>query len=165
MRTHFSLSQHSYYPWLFAVLVLAVLFILPERRSPELLLPAIGSVAAFVHFLYLQHNQNTERFICLFLDFNARYDRLNNDLNELFLKDGALLLTNQEKQLLYDYFNLCAEEYLYFKAGYIDVEVWRSWLRGMRYFAGNTAIQSLWKEELTSGSYYGFTFALIDKTH
>jgi hypothetical protein len=73
------------------------------------------------------------------------------------------MLAADDKQLLYDYFNLCAEEYLYFKSGYVDAEVWQSWLRGMKLFASNPEIRRLWQEELESGSYYGFTLALIDE--
>lgn len=167
MRTPFNLRQRNYYPWLFLGLVVAAnalaFVLLPAKLSPELLLSITGAVAALVHFLYSQHNNNTERFIGLFRDFNARYDRLNNRLNALLLKDGALLLTAEDKQLLYDYFNLCAEEYMYLKSGYIDTEVWQSWLRGMQLFASNAEIRRLWKEELDSGSYYGFTLALIDQ--
>lgn len=167
MRTPFNLRQRTYYPWLFLALVVAAnalaFALLPAKVSPELLLSITGAVAALVHFLYSQHNNNTERFIGLFRDFNARYDRLNNRLNALLLKDGALLLTAEDKQLLYDYFNLCAEEYLYFKSGYIDTEVWQSWLKGMKPFVSNTEVCRLWEEELDSGSYYGFTLALIDQ--
>jgi hypothetical protein len=112
--------------------------------------------------LYSQHNQNTERFIDLFRDFNAQYDGLNNRLNALLLRDGNLVLTAEDEQLLYDYYNLCAEEFLYFKSGYIDTEVWQSWLRGMKYFASNAQVRRLWRKELESGSYYGFPMALID---
>lgn len=172
MRTPFNLRQRNYYPWLFLGLVVAanaiafflLPFILPAKISPELLLSITGSIAALVHFLYSQHNSNTERFIGLFRDFNARYDRLNNNLNALRLKDGSVLLTAEDKQLLYDYFNLCAEEYLYFRSGYIDTEVWQSWLQGMKLFALNAEIRRLWSEELHSGSYYGFSLALIDHT-
>ncbi len=168
MRTSFSLRQRNYFPWLFLALVIAangaIFILLPAKASPELLLSITGAIAALVHFLYSLHNHNTERFIALFRDFNAKYDRLNNKLNALLLKDGSLLLATEDKQLLYDYFNLCSEEYLYFKSGYIDTEVWESWLRGMKHFASNGEIRRLWSEELLSGSYYGFTLALIDAT-
>ncbi len=71
-------------------------------------------------------------------------------------------MTAEDTQVLYDYFNLSAEEYLYFKSGYIDGEVWAAWLRGMKYFATRPAIRRVWAEELQSGSYYGFTLAIID---
>lgn len=165
MQTPFSLRQRNYYPWLFLVLVVvanAIAFLLlSAKASPELLLSITGAIAALVHFLYAQHNQNTERFIELFRDFNARYDKLNNRLNTLFLQNSPLLSV-EDKLLLYDYFNLCAEEYLYQKSGYIDPEVWNSWLQGMKYFASNPKIRRLWDEELESGSYYGFSLLLLD---
>ncbi len=141
----------------------AAFLFFPARLSLEFLLSITGAIAALVHFLYSQHNHNTERLIGLFRGFNARHDRLNNRLNALLLKDGALLLNGKDKQLPYDYFNPCAEEYLYFKSGYVDVEVWQSWLRGMRYFSANAEVRCLWQEELASGSYYGFNLALIDE--
>lgn len=166
MQTPFNLRQRNYFPWLFLALVIAAnalaLWLLSPKASPELLLSVTGAVAALVHFLYSQHNHNTERFIGLFRDFNTKYDRLNNKLNMLLLKDGSFLVAIKDKQLLYDYFNLCSEEYLYFKSGYIDTEVWQSWLRGMKTFASNAEIRRVWQEELASGSYYGFSLTLID---
>jgi hypothetical protein len=168
VRTSFSLQRRSYYPWLFLILALsanaAVYFLLYRNESipQEALMSTIGFVAAFVHFLYSQHNHNTERFVGLFRDFNARYDGINDELNRLLLRDADLLLTSTDKQLLYDYFNLCAEEYLYFKSGYIDSEVWLSWLKGMKLFISDAKIRELWQKEIDSGSYYGFTLALIE---
>ena len=167
MRSTFSLRRRNYYPWLFMLLFVvvnaAIFLLLRDKVSHEIFLSTTGAIAALIHFLYSQHSQNTERFIGLFRDFNARYDRLNNRLDTLLVKDGALMLTNEDKQLLYDYFNLCAEEYLYFKSGYIDAEVWLSWLKGMKIFLSNSDVRRLWQEELNSGSYYGFTLALIDE--
>jgi hypothetical protein len=167
MRSTFSLRRRNYYPWLFILLVVvvntAIFLLLRDKASHEIFLSATGAVAALIHFLYSQHNHNTERFMGLFRDFNARYDLLNNRLNALMNKDGALLLTYEDIQLLYDYFNLCAEEYLYSKSGYVDSEVWLSWLKGMKYFASNREVRKIWQEEINSGSYYGFTLALIDE--
>lgn len=165
MRRLFSLRQRNYYPWLFLGLVIianGVLYrFLPLKASPELFLSVTGSVAALVHFFYSQYNHSTDRFIELFKDFNARYDHLNNKLNALVAKDGGLVLTPDDTLLLFDYFNLCAEEYLYFKSGYIDIDVWQSWLNGMRYFASNPEIRRIWLSELQSGSYYGFPPSLL----
>ncbi len=59
--------------------------------------------------------------------------------------------------ILYDYFNLCAEEYMYFNAGCIDSRVWLAWINGMRHFAGDPEILEIWNQELESDSYYGFS--------
>jgi hypothetical protein len=67
--------------------------------------------------------------------------------------------SREDRQVLMDYFNLCAEEYLYFNAGYIDTSVWKSWMRGMKAYAAVPAIRGLWEKELQSGSYYGFSLS------
>lgn len=169
MRKPFSLSRRGYYPWIFLALVLVanafVLLFLPSQVSPEMLLSVTGSVAALIHFLYAQHNHNTEQFIGLFQDFNARYDQLNGRLNTIVERDDSFVLTAEDTQVLYDYFNLCAEEFLYFKSGYIDLEVWSAWLRGMKFYASKPEIRRLWEADLQSGSYYGFTLEIIDTAH
>ena len=167
MRNAFTLIRRNGYPWWFAgtlALALVAFWLLPTNlQSKELLLSAVGGVAAFFHFLYSQHNHNTERFIELFREFNARYDTLNNTLNELVgLPSGAPIVKPEHVQAFFDYFNLCGEEYLYFRAGYVDAEVWRSWVKGMAYFGANAEIRRIWQLELEQGSYYGFTLRLLD---
>lgn len=166
MQTRFSLRRRTSYPWWFgfvAIFVLVGFYFLPDNiQSPQLLLSTIGGVAAFFHFLYSQHNNNTDRFINLFRDFNARYDDLNDQLNVITTSQNGPLIEGERLQTLYDYFNLCAEEYLYYKGGYIDEDVWEAWLKGMRYFASNTEIRRIWQRELERGSYYGFSLKLLD---
>ena len=55
-----------------------------------------------------------------------------------------------------DYFNLCAEEYMFYKLGYIREEAWQAWLEGMRHYYDNPQIRELWDDELKQDSYYGF---------
>jgi hypothetical protein len=43
-----------------------------------------------------------------------------------------------------------------FKQRYIHIDVWQSWLNGMRFYYENNKIKEKWNEELRSGSYYGF---------
>ena len=87
------------------------------------MLSLLGSIAAFFHFLYGQHNTNTDRFVRLFKEFNARFDQLNDRLNQIYSQSSELVADPRDLQCFYDYFNLCAEEYLYAKAGYVDGEV------------------------------------------
>lgn len=168
MNSSFQLSKKQSYPCWFvgAIFVVGIVFYyyLPEtKQTSELLLSLVGSVAALFHFLYLQHNSNTERFIKLFNEFNVRFDGLNDDLNRIQSLPAGMLTDPKDRQRLYDYFNLCAEEYLYFKSGYIDKEVWSYWCLGMSYFAANEAIHDVWVRELEQGSYYGFKLALLPK--
>lgn len=168
MITHFRLGKRNRYPWVFLALTAltnaGIYFFLPEAKALELYLPATGGIASFVYFLYSQHNQNTQLFVTLFKEFNARYDQLNEKLNAIV--DGTSSeLSPEERKVLFDYFNLCAEEYLFYKAGYIDQDVWRAWLAGMRCFARNANIHCFWASDLETGSYYGFTIRLLDEAH
>jgi hypothetical protein len=56
---------------------------------------------------------------------------------------------------LMDYFNLCGEEYLYYRQGFLFPEVWKAWYKGMRYFVANARIAAVWREEKKGDSYYG----------
>lgn len=166
MTTRFTLVRRGRYPWLFlafAVVVFAPLYsLLPWTRAVEVSVPAGGIVAGFVYFLYAQHLQETRLFAELFRQFNERYDRLNDSLNQIVVRGDDAMFSVEEKQVLFDYFNLCAEEYLYYKAGYIDAAAWGAWARGMHEFVRVVRIRRLWEAELAGGSYYGFALSLVD---
>jgi hypothetical protein len=99
-------------------------------HRPELLASAIGSVAGFTYFLYRQHLDETKLFKELFKEFNARYDALNDDLNTILSGPPEGSLSPDEKKPVFSYFNLCAEEYFFYKAGYIDRRVWNPGIEG-----------------------------------
>lgn len=166
MVPQFRLGKRNRYPWVFIALasltITGIHSFFPEAKALELYLPATGGIAGFVYFLYSQHNQDTQLFITLFKDFNARYDNMNEKLNAIVDRESSELSRDDEK-VLFDYFNLCAEEYLFYKTGYIDRDVWCSWLVGMKYFVRNANIRSLWESELKTGSYYGFVIGLLDE--
>ena len=132
------------------------------KSTFELLLSVTGAAAAFVFFLYGQHHQNMQMFFNLFEKFNKRYDELNEKLNAITTRSNDSPLLPEHINTLYDYFNLCAEEYLFYEAGYIDEGVWSAWLCGMKNFAADIAVRRLWENELESGSYYGFNLSLLD---
>jgi hypothetical protein len=125
-------------------------------HRPELLGATLGGVASFAYFIYRQHVDETKLFKALFLEFNARYDALNDDLNAILFGPTEGLLSAAEREKLFSYFNLCAEEYLFYKAGYIDCRVWESWCRGMGVFFKHPRIQALWEQDCKAESYYGF---------
>jgi hypothetical protein len=156
----FRLSNRRWYPWVFLLLCtcfLLLAYALAGRQLKiEWVVSVLGGAGGLTTFLYSQHLQETRLFTELFQVFNERYDRLNQHLNELAGSDCASL-SPASQQLLMDYFNLCAEEYLYFRSGYIDEDVWRSWTRGMRVYAQVPGIREIWERELASGSYYGFS--------
>lgn len=123
-----------------------------------------GVALSFVYFYQSQRLEQTRLLKELVTDFNARYDRLNEVLNRI-VEQGNTMGSHEERSMrayLDDYFNLCAEEYLFFKRGYIPVEVWESWQRGMRtFYQSSPQIADRWEQELRSGSYYGFDLSLL----
>ena len=143
-----------------AIVVVSSSFLQSDHRS-EFLIAGIGGVAAFTYFLYQQHLDQTKFFKELFVEFNARYDLMNDGLNAVVF--GPIEPPPSEKErdaernLLFDYFNLCAEEYLFYKAGYIDEDVWEWWRKGMFVFFKHPRIRKLWEDESGNGSYYGFS--------
>ena len=92
----------------------------------------------------------------MFTGFNQRYDAQNNKL--LTILKNSEPLQEEQKQYLIDYFNLCAEEYIFYKAGYIDDRVWDAWYNGMKQFGQDHRISELWGQERKTDSYYGFEF-------
>jgi hypothetical protein len=155
----FKLQRRNRYPIIFGIIGLAVFvaafWVDPSERLAFILplLTMIGGVAAFT---YSKHSQETELFLQLFKDFNARYDALNAPLNEIYIRADGVPLVKGDYNFLYDYFNLCAEEKMFADAGCIDIRVWKSWQNGMRHFAGDPEIRELWESELVQDSYYGF---------
>jgi len=81
---------------------------------------------------------------------------MNEGLNLIVSQpDLSIDLTDAEVDTLYDYFNLCGEEYLFYQKGYIYPEVWASWVKGMNIFFRNQRVNNLWLVEAKTSSYYG----------
>src|SRR5690606_31494691 len=99
----------------------------------------------------------------LFHKFNSKYDGLNEKLDEIIHSETAL--TVEQKRVLVDYFNLCAEEYMFYKSGHIDTDVWKSWSAGMRYYYSNSKIGEFWRQELETNSYYGLSVSVLSKAY
>lgn len=116
----------------------------------------IGGVIGFTYFIYRQHLDEAKLFNELFAGFNDRYDALNDGLNAILFGPPDGLLSADEREHVFSYFNLCAEEYFFYKAGYIDRRVWEAWYRGMKVFFEHRRIQALWEQDSKADSYYGF---------
>jgi len=153
------LHNKRWYPFIFlagsAAVITAWLYFSTGHR-PELLFSSVGAVAGLTYFLYRQHLDETRLFKELFVEFNARYAVLNDGLNKILFGPTEGLLTPDERDRLFSYFNLCAEEYFFYQAGYFDQQVWASWYRGMTPFFSHPRIRALWDQDSKSDSYYGF---------
>jgi hypothetical protein len=58
---------------------------------------------------------------------------MNEDLNAIVNKQ-PIKSGRSSDQVIQDYLNLCAEEFLWYRLGRIDEDVWISWKRGMDYY-------------------------------
>lgn len=158
------LRERRYYPIVVAVgyvCVWIVWWFTPTFNKPEFLISATGAISALGYFLYRQHLERARFLRELFVTFNDRYDRLNDRMMEVLNRANRGELQPTHRQVLQDYFNLCAEEHFFFDAGYIDAVVWKSWLLGMAQYIEDEAVILFWKQELESGSYYDFTLASV----
>jgi hypothetical protein len=113
-----------------------------------------GGLFSFFYFIQKQQLDELERFKELFNYFNEKYNDLNDKLNKIIKPNSRKPLPQEEIGILYDYFNLCAEEYLYFRKGYIYPEVWTAWCNGIKSFLEDKRVYDLWVKE-DSASYYG----------
>ena len=130
------------------------------KDEVSLFITIIGGLVSLFYFIQKQQLEELQLFKELFTEFNCRYDKLNEDLNRIVDHPSDTELTDDEDNILNDYFNLCAEEYLFYKRGYIYPEVWRAWQNGMLYFLRDKRIREKWVEEFKSDSYYGLSVKL-----
>ncbi len=128
-----------------------------------MIIAIVGGILSSIYFVQKQKLEETRLFKELFAEFNERYDKLNESLNQILRANPDQNLSSKEIDILYDYFNLCGEEYLFYKRGYILPEVWEAWLNGMGIFYGDKRIRKLWQEELETNSYYGFKLDYLEK--
>ena len=118
----------------------------------------IAGTLGFCYFVQQQKLAETSLFHQIFTSFNARYDQLNGPLAALLSERD---LTTEQRSLIVDYFNLCAEEYLFYQQGYIPRQVWRSWCRGMAWHLKRHPFKDVWNEEIRSESFYGLSLEVI----
>jgi len=136
----------------------ALLYVfVPAMRKQELVLAWVAGCWAITHFQHQHTLESNKFFFELFSRFNERYDGVNDELQRIADGDGEL--TSEQRACVIDYFNLCAEEHMFYVRGYIPDDVYRSWRAGMDYYAGKDRFMRVWEKERKTQSYYGFEFA------
>ena len=122
----------------------------------------LGSVGLLITLIYYYQSSklsNDRMRKELFTEFNIRYFKIKDSLVDIskcqtideLEKDSKL------KNNLIDYFNLCAEEYFWYKKGRIDSLIWKAWSAGMNDWYKYPVIQAAWEkeiEEFDCRSYY-----------
>ena len=143
-----------------AVLILISYLIVPSMyRSTSVLLIVVGGIGALTFYLHRRHAEDARLVKELLTEFNERYDKLNNDLQLACWRDARF--EEETKLLFIKYFNLCAEEWLFWRAGYIYDPVWEAWKNGMKQYSKDARVITLWDKEVESDSYYGFNFRQV----
>lgn len=145
---------------LFGLALVGVVAALGTAVDWPALVGITGIPLSVLFFVQKQRLEELTLFRDLFRDFNVRYDGLNERLADIALEESEPL-TLQDRKTLVDYFNLCSEEYLYYRQGYILPEAWSAWVAGMMQYYSNPRVRAFWDQELLTGSYYGMDSRLL----
>lgn len=135
----------------------------------SIILGIFGIIITFVYSHKSKSLNDDILFKELFGKFNERYDSLNDKLQRVIddsekseltikhLNEKTIQGSNKTyKQVLIDYFNLCAEEYFWNRKGRIDPIVWKSWNTGMKYWYKSKLLQNFWIEEKKNNGYESY---------
>jgi len=153
------------------ILILVCLFIVVSNLSnncnlSQAFLAVSGTLVAW-YIGYLQLRLEDDRiFKDLFEKFNMRYDHELNDLiNGIRIdsNDFERELSNKEKQQLLDYFNLCAEEFLWFKKGRIPADVWNAWRTGILRNISTPQIRTFYEQEVLKPNIKDSFYGLVEE--
>ncbi len=155
-----------HYWWLTAVVLSGVIACVVSSRSDQALglcatLAGVGLTV--IYFVQQQKLQEIQLFDKLFTQFNKRYAELNDRLQAILADRAAAEITPEVRRWLDDYFNLCAEEYLFYSEGRIHPRAWTAWCRGMLYYLeADPRILHYWQGQVSNDSHYGLTLDKIE---
>jgi hypothetical protein len=147
-------------PTVAAVAVALILWRFPGA-SPGLVPAVVGGCLGLVYFVQKQKLEETQLFERLFKQFNERYAGMNDSLEDVHA--GRVADAAEVRRIVNAYFNLCAEEFLFYTQGRIHPAAWRAWCNGMLYYLQHPLFQGHWDAEVTPGPYYGLTRQAIEE--
>ena len=166
MNNKFRAFWFKYY--VYVVLVMLAMIIAFSILTMPIANNPLASYATFaglalttIYFVQKQKLEEMKLFKDLFTEFNQRYDCLNGKLSDI--RSNKIRDPDKVNKILDDYFNLCSEEYLFYKEGRIHNEAWGSWCRGMKEHLSNDAFNAYWEKAQKENSYYGLTTVVIAK--
>ena len=106
---------------------IVVFFYFYCRLDNSFFLGSLGVIATFYFGVLKYKIENDRVFQQLFTSLNSRYNNeFNNLINSLRGHSEKTLVVNEEKNdenLIIDYFNLCAEEFMWVNKKYIDKDI------------------------------------------
>jgi hypothetical protein len=141
------------------VLLITLVLCVPVPEKGAVVVALVASLLSLIFFVQQQKLAEMSLFRQLATDFNARYDKINGTLENI--ARAGRLQSLEDGQTAVDYFNLCAEEYLFYSEGFIHPRVWRAWCMGMLQYLEREPFRSMWTTESATDSYYGLTIAEI----
>jgi len=157
MKKHFNKYRDTYILGIIFAIV-SVLYwndVIDDKKSLGLII----SVSTIYFGLLKYRIENDRVFKELFDSFNKRY---TSEFNNLIMKTRDHVeykLTLDDEISIIDYFNLCAEEYLWYQRGRIPNKVWRSWKSGILENLRIAQIRKVYNSEMKTEdgkkSYYG----------
>ncbi|MDE5418476.1 hypothetical protein L3049_10690 [Labilibaculum sp. DW002] len=122
----------------------------------------LGAMVYFITQKYSKLSQKVgedQMFHQLFTDFNKRYNTLNNSLYRIEKECKTLSELKKDEALyndLIDFFNLCSEEYFWYKKGRLDDSVWECWHTGMKQWYKVKVIKEAWEDEIKNNGHKAY---------
>lgn len=138
----------------------------------SIILAIVGSYLGYSHNKLSRELSNDNLQKQLFIEFNARYDKMNDILQFIldFSEEDIVRYLDSNNEELFgdykkefikfkinDYFNLCAEEYYWYSKKRIDDRIWNSWKKGMDdIYDKSEIIRKQWQEEIKNDGWKSF---------
>lgn len=152
-----------YRRWLLPIIILSLITIVfwqysCDKIDEKVFIGAIGTIGAAYFGLLKQWSESDKLFKELFSEFTQRYDEKYNDLLNEISSSQQKVLDKCERNLIIDYLNFCAEEYLWYSKGRIGKRIWDAWKVGIIYNLMLPPVRAVYEEEMQFDkrrSYYG----------
>lgn len=156
MKTIKKYSESIFFGVLFLLPILSYLL---NLINENLFFGSIGSIAT-IYFGFLKLKiENDLLFKELFNSFNEKYDSKFNDLINDIKIDANKQIIGDDRNIVIDYFNLCAEEFLWYSKKRIPNGVWKAWKAGILENLEIQQINEIYELETSTSrgktSYYG----------
>jgi len=131
----------------------------------------VGFEAAFIGLTQLR-NTRDQLEVSLFMQFNEKYSKLNDEIKKYLDKEDKNALAEEEtctknginkEKVLEDYINLCCEEYYCYRVKkQIPFCIWKFWHAGIMYNWNHCKeLQKLWINEYSNAN----SFYISDGDH
>lgn len=156
IKRNLKLNSDLYFINLLSIVSGIIFYFITKNSEISIAILATGISISFGFRQYKIENDNM--FKDLFKDFNSRYDDNLNEIFNSFRFDNKMeTFKEEEAKKVINYFNLCAEEFFWFKKKRIPTEIWDAWLVGIKSNLEIKEVNDLFISEINKfrKSYYG----------